>query len=37
MPGEMIPERYKKRLQNLYDLMVYLSVPAAIVITFASP
>lgn len=30
-------ERYKKRIQNLYDLMVYLSVPAAIVITFASP
>ncbi|WP_345954865.1 flippase [Mucilaginibacter sp. PAMB04168] len=31
------PERYKKRIQNLYDLMVYLSVPAALVITFASP
>ena len=31
------PERYKKRIQNLYDLMVYLSVPVAIVITFASP
>lgn len=30
-------ERYKKRIQNLYDLMVYLSLPAAIVITFASP
>nr|WP_294949379.1 flippase [uncultured Mucilaginibacter sp.] len=30
------PERYRKRLQNLYDLMVYLSVPAAIVITFSS-
>jgi O-antigen/teichoic acid export membrane protein len=30
------PERYQKRLQNLYDLMVYLSVPAAIIITFAS-
>ena len=29
--------RYKKRIQNLYDLMVYLSLPAAIVITFASP
>jgi O-antigen/teichoic acid export membrane protein len=29
--------RYKKRIQHLYDLMVYLSVPAAIVITFASP
>ncbi|MBL4676475.1 MAG: flippase, partial [Mucilaginibacter sp.] len=31
------PERYKKRIQNLYDLMVYLSLPAALVITFASP
>jgi O-antigen/teichoic acid export membrane protein len=30
-------DRYKKRIQNLYDLMVYLSVPVAIVITFASP
>lgn len=30
-------ERYKKRIQHLYDLMVYLSVPAALVITFASP
>ncbi|QQL48888.1 flippase [Mucilaginibacter ginkgonis] len=29
--------RYKKRIQNLYDLMVYLSLPAALVITFASP
>jgi len=29
--------RYKKRIQHLYDLMVYLSVPVAIVITFASP
>ncbi len=29
--------RYKKRIQHLYDLMVYLSVPTAIVITFASP
>lgn len=29
-------ERYKKRIQNLYDLMVYLSLPAAIVITFTS-
>ncbi|TWR30346.1 flippase [Mucilaginibacter pallidiroseus] len=28
--------RYKKRIQNLYDLMVYLSLPAAIVITFTS-
>ncbi|MCJ8210723.1 flippase [Mucilaginibacter sp. RS28] len=31
------PERYKKRIQNLYDLMVYLSFPAALVITFAAP
>jgi len=31
------PDRYNKRIQNLYDLMVYLSVPVAIVITFASP
>lgn len=31
------PERYKKRIQHLYDLMVYLSVPVALVITFASP
>jgi O-antigen/teichoic acid export membrane protein len=30
-------ERYKKRIQNLYDLMVYLSLPAAIIIAFASP
>ncbi len=30
-------ERYKKRIQNLYDLMVYLSLPAALIITFASP
>jgi len=29
--------RYKKRIQNLYDLMVYLSLPVAIVITFAAP
>ena len=31
------PERYKKRIQHLYDLMVYLSVPVALIITFASP
>jgi O-antigen/teichoic acid export membrane protein len=31
------PERYKKRIQNLYDLMVCLSLPAALVITFAAP
>ncbi len=30
-------QRYKKRIQHLYDLMVYLSVPAALVITFISP
>jgi O-antigen/teichoic acid export membrane protein len=30
-------ERYKKRVQHLYDLMVYLSLPVAIVITFAAP
>jgi O-antigen/teichoic acid export membrane protein len=29
--------RYKKRLQHLYNLMVYLSVPVALVITFMSP
>jgi O-antigen/teichoic acid export membrane protein len=29
--------RYKKRIQNLYDLMVYLSLPVAVVITFAAP
>ncbi len=29
--------RYKKRIQHLYDLMVYLSVPVAIIITFAAP
>lgn len=31
------PARYAKRIQNLYDLMVYLSFPVALVITFASP
>ncbi len=30
------PQRYKKRIQHLYDLMVYLSVPVAIIITFTS-
>lgn len=29
--------RYQKRLQNLYDLMVWLSLSFAIFITFASP
>jgi O-antigen/teichoic acid export membrane protein len=31
------PVRYKKRIQHLYDLMVYLSVPVAIIVTFISP
>jgi O-antigen/teichoic acid export membrane protein len=31
------PERYNKRIQHMYDLMVYLSVPVAAIITFASP
>ena len=31
------PTRYKNRIQHLYDLMVYLSLPVAIIITFASP
>ncbi|TWR28220.1 flippase [Mucilaginibacter achroorhodeus] len=31
------PARYSKRIQNLYDLMVYLSLPVALIITFASP
>ena len=31
------PVRYKKRMQHLYDLMVYLSLPTAIIITFAAP
>lgn len=30
-------KRYKKRIQHLYDLMVYISLPTALVITFASP
>ncbi|MFI5161848.1 MAG: flippase [Sphingobacteriales bacterium] len=30
-------ERYNKRIQNMYDLMVYLSVPVALIFTFASP
>jgi len=29
--------RYKKRIQHLYDLMVYISLPVAIIITFAAP
>ncbi|RZK12529.1 MAG: flippase, partial [Flavobacterium sp.] len=31
------PIRYKRRLQNLFDLMVWLSLAFAIFITFASP
>lgn len=31
------PARYAKRIQNLYDLMVYLSLPVALVIAFAAP
>lgn len=31
------PERYKKRLQNLFDLMVWLSLSFAIVISIGSP
>lgn len=31
------PIRYQKRLQNLYDLMVWLSLGFAIFITYASP
>jgi O-antigen/teichoic acid export membrane protein len=30
-------DRYKKRIQNLYDLMVYISLPIAIIVTFAAP
>jgi len=30
-------QRYKKRIQNLYDLMVYLSLPVALIITFVAP
>lgn len=31
------PERYQKRLQNLYNLMVWFSMSFAIIVTFASP
>jgi len=31
------PERYQKRLQNLYDLMAWLSLSFAIFVTFAAP
>jgi O-antigen/teichoic acid export membrane protein len=30
-------ERYQKRLQNLYDLMSFLSIGIALIMTFASP
>jgi O-antigen/teichoic acid export membrane protein len=30
-------KRYQTRLQELYDLMVYLSVPAAVLIAFIAP
>lgn len=29
--------RYKKRIQDLYNLMVYISLPVALVISFAAP
>ncbi|MDO3642117.1 flippase [Mucilaginibacter sp. L3T2-6] len=29
--------RYNKRIQNLYDLMVYISLPIAVIVTFTSP
>lgn len=31
------PERYQKRMQNMYDLMVWISMSIAIIMTFASP
>ncbi|WP_406824461.1 flippase [Pedobacter sp. KACC 23697] len=31
------PERYQKRLQNLYDLMAWLSLAFALFVTFAAP
>lgn len=31
------PERYQKRLQNLYDLMVWMSLSIAIITTFIAP
>lgn len=30
-------ERYLKRLQNLYDLLIIISLPVAVIVTFASP
>lgn len=31
------PQRYQRRMQNMYDIMVWLSLSLAIFITFASP
>ncbi|WP_129715334.1 flippase [Pedobacter sp. SYP-B3415] len=31
------PQRYQRRLQNMYDLMVWISLALAIFMTFASP
>lgn len=31
------PQRYQRRLQNMYDIMVWLSLSVAIFMTFASP
>ncbi len=31
------PERYMKRLQNMYDIMVWISLSVAVFMTFASP
>ncbi|MEH3113601.1 flippase [Pedobacter terrae] len=31
------PERYNKRLQNMYDIMVWISLSVALFMTFASP
>lgn len=30
-------DRYKKRIQHLYDLMVYISLPVAIIVSFTAP
>lgn len=31
------PERYHRRMQNMYDLMVWISLSLAIIVTFAAP
>lgn len=31
------PERYQRRMQNMYDLMVWISMSIAVFMTFASP